>query len=34
MIKAYTENGILINSDKFNGLNNNKAKEEITKYLE
>ena len=31
---AYTENGILINSDKFNGLDNEKAKEEITKYLQ
>ncbi|MEK6914678.1 MAG: class I tRNA ligase family protein [Nanoarchaeota archaeon] len=34
MTQAYTKNGILINSDIFNGLDNNKAKEEITKYLE
>ena len=31
--EAYTENGILINSDKFNKLDNEKSKEEITKYL-
>jgi len=32
--KAYTEEGILINSDKFNGLKNRKAIKDITKYLE
>ena len=32
--RAYTEHGILINSDKFNGLESKKAIEEITKYLE
>lgn len=31
---AYVGNGVLINSDKFNGLDNKKAIEEITKYLE
>ncbi|MCK5043377.1 leucine--tRNA ligase [Candidatus Pacearchaeota archaeon] len=31
---AYTGLGKLINSEKFNGLENEKAKEEITKYLE
>lgn len=31
---AYTEQGVLINSDKFNGMENQKAKEEITKFLE
>jgi len=31
---AYVEDGILINSDKFNDLNNRKAIEEITKHLE
>jgi len=30
---AYTDSGVLINSQKFNNLNNEKAKEEITKYL-
>jgi len=30
---AYTGDGILINSDKFDGINNNEAKEKITKYL-
>ncbi len=32
--KAYTGSGKLINSGQFNGLENNKAIEEITKYLE
>jgi leucyl-tRNA synthetase len=32
-IKAYTEGGVLINSKEFNGLDNETAKEEITKYL-
>ena len=32
--RAYTNEGVLINSDKFNGLNNKKAIEEITNYLE
>jgi len=31
---AYTGKGVLINSEKFNGMLNTKAKEEITKYLE
>jgi len=31
--RAYTDKGILINSDKFNGLDNEKAKQEITKFL-
>ncbi|MDP3917284.1 MAG: leucine--tRNA ligase [Nanoarchaeota archaeon] len=31
--QAYTGEGILINSDKFNGLNSAKAKEKITDYL-
>ncbi|MBT4322237.1 leucine--tRNA ligase [Candidatus Woesearchaeota archaeon] len=31
---AYIEDGILINSNKFNGLSNRKAIQEITKYLE
>ena len=31
--KAYTDEGKLINSDKFNNLNNEKAKQQITKYL-
>ena len=31
---AYTESGNLVNSGKFNGLYNEKAKEEILKYLE
>ena len=34
MKRAYTEEGILINSDKFNGLESSKAIEEISKYLE
>ncbi len=33
LTEAYEEEGILINSDQFNGLDNEKAKEEITKYL-
>ena len=32
--QVYTEKGILINSEKFSGLDNEKAKQEITKYLE
>jgi leucyl-tRNA synthetase len=32
--KAHTGNGILINSEKFNELDNEKAKKEIIKYLE
>jgi len=32
-LKAYIDDGILVNSDKFNNLDNEKAKEEITKYL-
>ncbi len=32
--KAYTGQGKLINSEKFNGINNEKAKQKITKYLE
>ncbi len=32
--KAYTEKGVLINSDKFNDLDNEKAKDEIVKFLE
>jgi leucyl-tRNA synthetase len=31
--RAYTDTGILVNSDKFNGMDNNKAKHEITEYL-
>ena len=31
---AYTGQGILVNSYKFNGINSEKAKEEITKHLE
>jgi leucyl-tRNA synthetase len=34
MKKAYTEEGILINSEQFNGLENKKAIEEISKWLE
>ncbi|MEJ2267482.1 MAG: class I tRNA ligase family protein [Nanoarchaeota archaeon] len=33
MKKAHINTGKLINSDKFNGLDNEKAKEEITKFL-
>jgi leucyl-tRNA synthetase len=32
--QAYTFDGILINSEEFNGLDNNEAKEHITKFLE
>ena len=32
--RAYTSEGVLINSLQFNGLSSEKAKEEITKYLE
>lgn len=32
--KPYTENGILINSGEFDGLDNEKAKEKISEYLE
>ncbi|QIB26648.1 leucine--tRNA ligase [Caloranaerobacter azorensis] len=32
--EAYTGEGIMINSDKFNGLDNKIAKTEITKYIE
>lgn len=32
--RAYTDEGILVNSDKFNNLNNKKAIREITDYLE
>ena len=32
--QAYVEEGKLINSGKFNGMENNKAKEEITKFLQ
>ncbi len=32
--RAYAEKGVLINSDKFNGMNNQDAIEEISKYLE
>lgn len=32
--RAYTEKGILVNSENFNGLDNNEAKEKITDYLE
>ncbi len=34
MKEAYTEEGILADSGKFSGLENKKAKDEITKYLE
>lgn len=34
MVQAYTGEGNLINSEKFNGLSNEEAKEHITKYLE
>jgi leucyl-tRNA synthetase len=34
MNQAYTEEGILVNSGEFNGLENRKAIEEITKFLE
>ena len=32
--EAYTEDGILVNSNKFSGLDSEKARQEITKYLE
>ncbi len=34
MTYAYVENGNLINSEKFNGLENSEAKEKITEFLE
>jgi len=34
MSKAYTDDGILVNSKEFDGMNNKKAIEEITKHLE
>ena len=34
MSRAYVEDGVLINSNEFNGMNNKDAIEEITKYLE
>lgn len=34
MQEAYIEDGILVNSDKFSGMENQKAKEDITKFLE
>jgi leucyl-tRNA synthetase len=34
MEHAYTNDGILVNSDKFNGLDSEKARDEITKFLE
>jgi leucyl-tRNA synthetase len=34
MTEAYTRDGILINSDKFNGMNNREAIEKITQFLE
>ncbi|MBT3416633.1 leucine--tRNA ligase [Candidatus Woesearchaeota archaeon] len=34
MTKAYQERGILVNSEQFNKLHSEKAKEKITKYLE
>ncbi|MDP2908382.1 MAG: leucine--tRNA ligase [Nanoarchaeota archaeon] len=33
MSRAYVEDGVLVNSEKFNGRNNREAIEEITKYL-
>ncbi|UMZ72889.1 leucine--tRNA ligase [Natranaerofaba carboxydovora] len=32
--EAYTEEGVLVNSDEFDGMNSNKAIKEITNYLE
>lgn len=32
--EAYTEDGVIVNSDKFNGLTTEKASKEITKYIE
>jgi leucyl-tRNA synthetase len=34
MTKAYEGEGILVNSDKFNGLNSSEAREKISEYLE
>lgn len=34
MHRAYVEDGVLVNSEQFNGTNNREAIEEITKYLE
>jgi len=34
MQRAYTEEGILVNSNQFNGMNSNEAKQKITEYLE
>lgn len=34
LTEAYTEDGIMVNSDKFNGMDTIKAKREITKYIE
>lgn len=34
MNEAFTDEGILVNSEQFNGMNSEKAREEITKYLE
>ena len=34
MDKAYEERGILVNSDRFSGMDSEKAKEEIVKFLE
>ena len=34
MIRAYVDEGILVNSNEFNGMNNLEAIDEITKYLE
>lgn len=34
MERAYVEDGVLINSDKFDGMNNREAIEKITQYLE
>jgi len=34
MQRAYTDNGLLVNSDKFNGLNNRDAIDKITEHLQ
>ena len=34
LTEAYSDGGVMINSDKFNGLNSTKAKEKITNYIE
>jgi len=34
MQRAYTDNGLLVNSDKFNGLHNREAIDKITEYLQ